>query len=78
MMGVTRYYRVLSDGMTVNEDRMRNRGGRGRRSNAGHKEIEPGRPSEIPELSWRLVASEDRQGMQDQFDRYAWRPDQER
>ena len=60
MMEATRYYRVLSDGMSANKDRKRNRGGRDRRANTGHKEMEAGRPPEFPEFLWRLVAPEDR------------------
>ena len=53
--------------MTVNEDRKRNKGGRERRANAGHKEMETTR---ISRVLWKKVAPEDRPGGQDQFDRY--------
>ena len=49
MMEGTRYYCVLSGGMTANKDRKRNRRGQERRANAGHMEMEPGRSSEFPE-----------------------------
>ena len=56
MMEVTTHYRVRSDGRTANEEREKNRGGPERRVNAGHKEMEQGRPPEFPEFLWRLVA----------------------
>ena len=68
MMEATRYYRVLSDGMSANKDKKRNRGGRQRRANTGHKEMEPGRPPEFREFLWRLVAPENWSVVHDQFD----------
>ena len=44
MMEVTRYYRVRSDERTANKNRVKNQGGPERRANAGHKEMEQGRP----------------------------------